>query len=200
MPPPPSDSRLGSLGHASLDLEAPARAEPLLAMDGRLLRELSPSVIRTVRQMLGARHPDVEDLTQESLKALLAAWPNFRGECSPAHYARRIAAQRCIDALRKHRVRSAMFDQLSSTSAGVSDGATPSTRLRQAWSSALAELPPEQAVALTQRYVLGYTLEEIAQEARVPLNTIKSRLRLAKHVLRAKVVRDPRLADVSGAP
>src|SRR5690242_14975922 len=97
--PPPADDRPGSLGHASVGLEAPDRAEPVVALDGRLLRELSPSVLRTVRQMLGARHPDVEDLTQESLKALFAAWPNFRGECSPAHFARRIAAQRCIDAL-----------------------------------------------------------------------------------------------------
>jgi RNA polymerase sigma-70 factor (ECF subfamily) len=53
---------------------------------------------------------------------------------------------------------------------------------------------------VTQRYVFGYTLEEIASEASVPLNTVKSRLRLAKHVLRAKVAEDPHLADMMEAP
>jgi RNA polymerase sigma-70 factor (ECF subfamily) len=199
-PCPGSNRRPGTLGCAGLGFEAPAPAGPVVAMGARLLRQLSTSVIRTVRQILGARHPDVEDLTQESLTALLAAWPNFRGECSPAHYARRIAAQRCIDELRKHRVRSSVLAQLSSVPTDTADRVMPTTRLQQAWRSALADLPPEQALALTRRYVLGYTLEELAQEARVPLNTVKSRLRLGKHALRARVIHDPRLADVDGAP
>jgi RNA polymerase sigma-70 factor (ECF subfamily) len=48
--------------------------------------------------------------------------------------------------------------------------------------------------------VLGYTLEEIARASSAPLNTVKSRLRLAKQVLRAKVAEDPWLADLLEAP
>jgi RNA polymerase sigma factor (sigma-70 family) len=123
----------------------------------------------------------------------------FRGECSPAHFARRITAQRCIDAIRSKRVRSAALDRIVDEAEAE---ARPwhSARLREAWLRALGELPREQALCLTQRYVLGYTLEEIARETEAPLNTVKSRLRLAKQVLRAKVAADPRLADLMEVP
>lgn len=175
----------------------------LPVLDSALLRELAGAVLRVVRQMLGASDPDVEDLTQESLKALVVAWPTFRGDCSPAHFARRITAQRCIDAIRGRRVRSAALGQISLAAEVETEAkARPwaGARLRDAWLRALGELPREQALCLTQRYVLGHTLEEIARASSVPLNTVKSRLRLAKQVLRAKVTEDPRLADLLEAP
>jgi RNA polymerase sigma-70 factor (ECF subfamily) len=171
------------------------------ALDSGLLRQLSVVVLRAVRQTVGTRDPEVEDLTQEALKALVVAWPHFRGECSPAHFARRITAQRCIDAIRNRRVRGVALAQLAVDHGSEPDARTwPSDRLRAAWLRALSELPPEQALSVTQRYVFGYTLEEIASEASVPLNTVKSRLRLAKHVLRAKVAEDPHLADMMDVP
>lgn len=170
------------------------------ALSSGLLRQLAVVVLRVVRQTLGARDPEVEDLTQEALKALVVAWPTFRGECSPAHFARRITAQRCIDAIRNRRVRGVALAQLAVARDEPDARPWPSARLRAAWLRALSELPPEQALSVTQRYVFGYTLEEIASEAAVPLNTVKSRLRLAKQVLRAKVAEDPHLADVMEAP
>ena len=185
---------------SAMSAELAARSLPVL--DSALLRELARAVLRVVRQMLGAGDPDVEDLTQESLKALVVAWPTFRGDCSPAHFARRITAQRCIDAIRSKRVRSAALGQISAADTETEAETRPwaGARLREAWLRALSELPPEQALSLTQRYVLGYTLEEIARASSVPLNTVKSRLRLAKQVLRAKVAEDPRLADLVEAP
>jgi len=170
------------------------------SLDRALLVDLAPSILRVVRQMLGPRDPDVEDLAQESLRALIMAWPTFRGECSPRHFAKRIAAQRCIDAIRGNHVRIRALQALAREPNAEAEGEPPSTRLRQSWRLALAELPAEQANALTQRYVLGYTLEEIAAETRVPINTVKSRLRLAKQVLRAKVAHDPRLAELLESP
>jgi len=38
-----------------------------------LLVELGPSLLRTVRAILGTRHPEVEDVLQESMVALVAA-------------------------------------------------------------------------------------------------------------------------------
>jgi RNA polymerase sigma-70 factor (ECF subfamily) len=178
--------------------EPPALHVP--ALSSELLRRLGGIVLRVVRQTLGARDPEVEDLTQEALKTLVVAWPSFRGECSPAHFARRITAQRCIDAIRSRRVRGVALAQLAAEQDESDTRPWPSARLRQAWLRALSELPPEQALSVTQRYVFGYTLEEIAREASVPLNTVKSRLRLAKHVLRAKVAEDPHLADMMEEP
>ncbi len=45
------------------------------------------------------------------------------------------------------------------------------------------------------RIVLRSALEEIAAESGVPLNTVRSRLRLAKERLRARIENDPDLRD-----
>jgi RNA polymerase sigma-70 factor (ECF subfamily) len=59
----------------------------------------------------------------------------------------------------------------------------------------LAELPPEQAEALAMRVVLGWSLEEIAVQSRAPLNTVRSRLRLAKESLRKTIESQPWLHE-----
>ena len=55
----------------------------------------------------------------------------------------------------------------------------------------LGEIPVEQAEALAMRVVLGWSLDEIASQAGVPLNTVRSRLRLAKEALRRKIEAAP---------
>lgn len=61
--------------------------------------------------------------------------------------------------------------------------------------SLLDEIPTEQAEALTMRVVLGWSLDEIAQASRAPMNTVRSRLRLAKEALRKKIESNPALAE-----
>jgi RNA polymerase sigma-70 factor (ECF subfamily) len=186
---------------SAAECDAVVEAGPRVpALDRTMLRALAPAVLRVVRQVLGAQDPDVEDLTQESLKALVVAWPHFRGECSPAHFAKRIAVQRCVDAIRRNRAHHKALGKIATNSEALDNSHWLRSRLRQAWQSALGELPVEQAEALTQRYILGCTLEEIARDAAVPLNTVKSRIRLAKQVLRARVAEDPRLLDLLEVP
>jgi RNA polymerase sigma-70 factor (ECF subfamily) len=48
--------------------------------------------------------------------------------------------------------------------------------------------------------MLGWSLEEIAQTSGAPVNTVRSRLRLAKEALRRKIVADPVLAEELGVP
>ena len=59
----------------------------------------------------------------------------------------------------------------------------------------LGVIPPEQAEALALRVALGWTLEEIASASDTPLNTVRSRLRLAKEALRRRIEADPSLRD-----
>lgn len=76
------------------------------------------------------------------------------------------------------------------TARDVSDEADDldtSLELRQA----LAELPPEQAVAIVRMVFQGQTAKEIAARSAVPLGTVKSRVRLGLRALRARTgVRD----------
>ena len=69
----------------------------------------------------------------------------------------------------------------------------------------LDDLPEEQSEALALRFMLGWSLLEIAEASGAPVNTVRSRLRLAKEALRRRVEADPALAedfgfDASGEP
>ena len=57
----------------------------------------------------------------------------------------------------------------------------------------MEQLPEEQAETLALRVVLGFSLEEVAQATGVPLNTVRSRVRLAKTSLKKRIESDPRL-------
>ena len=62
----------------------------------------------------------------------------------------------------------------------------------------LDDLPPEQAEALALRTMLGWSLEEIARASAAPVNTVRSRLRLAKESLRRKIEASPGLLEALG--
>ena len=53
----------------------------------RFLDRVWPTLARVVNGVLGARHPEVDDVIQQSLIAVLQALSAFRGECHPAGYA-----------------------------------------------------------------------------------------------------------------
>jgi DNA-directed RNA polymerase specialized sigma24 family protein len=59
------------------------------------------------------------------------------------------------------------------------------------------ELPEAQAETLAMKAVLGYALTEIAEETRVPLNTVRSRLLLAKKALRERMLADATLRELA---
>ena len=62
----------------------------------------------------------------------------------------------------------------------------------------LTTLPEPQAEALALHCVLGYTTAEIASSVRVPVETVRSRLRLAKQALRRRLLGDPALKEIIG--
>src|SRR5450631_3191067 len=57
----------------------------------RFLDQMWPTLSRVVNSVLGSRHPEVDDVIQQSLIAVLQALSAFRGDCHPAGYASRIA-------------------------------------------------------------------------------------------------------------
>jgi RNA polymerase sigma-70 factor (ECF subfamily) len=59
----------------------------------------------------------------------------------------------------------------------------------------LVHLRKEQAEALLLRVVVGMSVSEIAADAGCPEETIRSRLRLAKNALRARIDADESLRE-----
>lgn len=169
-----------------------------------LLRLVGPKVSNVVRAVMGAGAADLDDVRQLALIGFVQALPAFRGECDPTGYACRIAARAAVAARRRARVRNA------TTGLGLEEQAAPATNDPSPHESAarsrrtellrelLETLPEEQAECLALRAVLGWSLEEVASASGVPVNTVRSRVRLAKEALRKRIEADPRLADELG--
>jgi RNA polymerase sigma-70 factor (ECF subfamily) len=164
------------------ELVAAARAG-----DAKALQELMGCLLRPIKAAvgvtIGSKHPDFDDVVQESLIRIQAALPRYRGECSPANYARLIATREALRTLRRSRRRISwllldplLVDDAPSPSAG------PTLFSSRVW-QLVAELPEPQARAFVLRFGLGLTLGEIASECAVPLNTIRSRIIAARRTL-----------------
>lgn len=161
-----------------------------------LLRRIGPALLRGVRRMIGGG-PEVDDLLQESMIAFVSALPAFRGESSIERYAMRIAVRTAIGARKRARERRGKLDVHARESepleaeATKPDEAELAARRRNVLRDLLAELPEAQAETLAMRVVLDYSLEEVAEATGAPVNTVRSRVRLAREALRARIERDP---------
>jgi RNA polymerase sigma factor (sigma-70 family) len=193
--------------HAKVQSPAIALAREAAAGDARataeLLRQIKPRVGAVVRAVLGAGIADVDDVIQLALIGFVQALPAFRGECDPAGYACRIAARAAVAARRRVRARSATTSSLDETHAPEDTEPSPHesaarTRRTELLRDLLETLPEEQAECLALRAVLGWSLEEVAAASGVPVNTVRSRVRLAKEALRRKIESNPKLADELG--
>jgi len=164
-----------------------------------LLQAVWPAMKRTIVGVLGPGHPDVEDVSQESMIGFLRALAAFRGECHPAGYASRIALHTALRARRRAKLSRSRADEMArfamteQVATAPSDAA--SERRRRVLRELLEDLPTEQAEALALRVVLGWTLEEVALATGAPVNTVRSRVRLAKEALRRRIEANPRLID-----
>ncbi len=204
----PSDPRLqvsarsASLAPAGRD-EAVALARRAAGGDAvatrQLLENIAPRVIRAARAVLGAGHPESEDAVQLALIGFIQSLPGFRGECNPSLFAARIAVRTASGIRRRARARHADRDadvDIDSLAGERVDARA--TRRRDVVRSLLDDLPEEQSEALALRFMLGWSLQEIAETSGAPLNTVRSRLRLAKEALRRRVEADPALAEDFG--
>ena len=198
-------------------LPLPARPDELLPLAraatddadaaATLVGALCGGMLRIVRKVLGRRHPDVDDVTQDAVIALLTALMTFRGECSVEHFANR---DRAAD-----RAGGAPPGARAGAHGGGRDGVVRRGRRRRDRRTRVAaggrrsrragallvrqlldELPDVIAEALASHFILGYTVDEIAAASSVPANTVWSRLRLGKQALRRKLERDAELAEM----
>jgi RNA polymerase sigma-70 factor (ECF subfamily) len=160
-----------------------------------LLVVLVPVVARAARRVLGRGHPDIDDVGQQALGALVQRLPSFRGESSVAHFAERIAVYKALSARRDAGARRRLVEAAAREGEGAS--APPDTASEPSCRALLLEaldtLSPEQAEALTLHFLFDHTVPEIAAVAGVPAETVRSRLRLGKQALRARIQKDERL-------
>lgn len=144
---------------------------------------------------------ELEDAAQEAMIGFVKALPSFRFESSVKHFACRVAV-RSATVFNRTRGRRGRADDLGRTAHELREpDASPldetlAERRRALLTELCASLPPEQAEALNLRIVLGCTLKEVAEATGAPVNTVRSRLRLAKEGLRKAIDANPRLRAI----
>ena len=145
-------------------------------------------------RMLGNAQ-DAADLTQEIFLRVYARLHTFRQGKSFLAWVRRIAANRCIDHLRRRRAPDASLEQRLESGvqhADTTPGGSPADALQMAEDSrrvlaAVQRLPAKQRAVLVLRHIQGMTLQEIADTLRVPVGTVKTLLFRGRHAVRGMV-------------
>jgi RNA polymerase sigma-70 factor (ECF subfamily) len=137
-----------------------------------LLTRHAPKVERLARQVL--RDPDdASDAAQEALAKVCVRLAQFRGGSQFSTWLHRLVVNTCLDAVerRKARVHEPLSDHLQSADDPARDAGN--SELRRELCTALAGVSPEQARVVLLKDALGYSFEEIAAAAGMPVGTAK---------------------------
>lgn len=166
-----------------------------------LLRVIGPRVLGAVRRVLGfgPLAADAEDVTQETLIAVLRALPTLRDPNRVLAFASRTAVRNALRHRRRGEslAKTVSIDHAERLSA---PGEDPDARLvaqRRAsvLLSLLDELPDAQSEAIALQVCLGHSLEEVAEIMQCPVNTVRSRVRLGREALAEKLKKRVGLRD-----
>jgi RNA polymerase sigma-70 factor, ECF subfamily len=141
------------------------------ALEALLIRH-APKVERLARQVL--RDPDdASDAAQEALAKVCVRLKQFRGGSQFSTWLHRLVVNTCLDAAerRKSRVHEPLGEYLQSSDDPARDAGN--SELRRELCAALAGVSPEQAQVVLLKDALGYSFEEIASAAGIPVGTAK---------------------------
>ena len=138
---------------------------------------------------------DAKDMAQEALLRIYRSLSSFRVEANFSTWAYRIAANVCIDELRRKKRREQVsMEALQEGGTELkSHEATPEAEAvrmeeREELQRAILCLPEEQRAAVVLRDVQGLSYEQVAQCLDVNLNTIKSRISRGRRNLRSILI------------
>jgi len=165
-------------------LVARAKDGDRLALEALCARH-APKVERLARHLL--RDPeDASDATQEALAKLCVRLKQFRGDSQFSTWLHRLVVNTCRDAAerRKSRSHEPLADDLSSGQDDDPVRAAGMSELRRELCHSLAGVSPQQAQVVLLKDALGYSFEEIAEAAGMPVGTAKCHAHRGRNRLR----------------
>jgi RNA polymerase sigma-70 factor (ECF subfamily) len=182
--------RVRSLDYASLSdpiLVTRAKAGDQRALEALCVRH-APRVERLARHLL--RDPeDARDAAQEALAKVCVRLRQFRGDARFTTWLHRLTLNTCRDALERRKRHEPLTEELH---AGLDVEHDPTrgvriTELRRELCDSLAGISPEQAQVIVLKDALGYTFEEIAAAAGIPVGTAKCHAHRGRNRLRERL-------------
>lgn len=137
-----------------------------------------------------------EDITQDVFLALHQNLARLEGREHVRHWLARVTSHRCIDEIRRRGYRRGPSLEEAPEPGSTGDGGDPllRSRLRQM----VASLPAPARMMILLRYQEEMELAEIARVLDVPVQTVKSRLHRALHLLKGRMERCIRAAREVG--
>mgnify|MGYP001436460805 CR=1 FL=1 len=172
---------------ATLDREAQAALVEAIAGNAdraafaALFRHFAPK-IKGYLVKLGAERAQAEELTQEVMLTVWRKAATFdRRQASAATWMFTIARNRRIDAIRREKrpELDPSDPMLVPDEPAAADDRLDAMEREARVARALKTLPREQAELVHEAFFLSKTHTQIAEETKIPLGTVKSRLRLA---------------------
>jgi RNA polymerase sigma-70 factor (ECF subfamily) len=147
-----------------------------------------PRVERLARHLL--RDPeDARDAAQEALAKLCVRLRQFRGESQFSTWLHRLVVNTCRDVAERQRTRchDPLPDELGADLEHDPARGVRISELRRELCDSLAGISPEQAQVIVLKDALGYTFEEIAAAAGMPVGTAKCHAHRGRNRLRERL-------------
>lgn len=165
-----------------------------------VLHRYTPELERLLIRLIGPE-AEVDDILQNALMAVVAAFPRYRGEASLRTWMTRIAVRSAADALRRPQRRRTVLQVVPALEvAGTPPEHGPDRRAVGRWQLSrvyehLSAMPPKRRVPLILHVLEGYPIEEVAALTGTTRAATKSRIFWARRALVAKARRDPLLRE-----
>lgn len=164
-----------------------AKAGDSAALDALCARH-APRVERLARHLL--RDPeDARDAAQEALAKLCLRLRQFRGEAQFSTWLHRLVVNTCRDVAERQRTRThePLPEELGADLEHDPARGIRISELRRELRDSLAGISPEQAQVIVLKDALGYTFEEIAAAADMPVGTAKCHAHRGRNRLREQL-------------
>lgn len=140
----------------------------------------------TAMHFLGAGHPSIPDVLQETFMAVLPKLKDFRFESSLYTYLNRFTVNFCFQALNKGKKTLLAETEELEAWAKPSDPSA-SNDLKQALNDEILALSPEHRDVIIRKDIEGRSYDEIAKELRLAPGTVMSRLSRARKELKKRL-------------
>jgi RNA polymerase sigma-70 factor (ECF subfamily) len=158
-----------------------------------LVQEYSERVYNHAYRMLGNRE-DAEEATMDVFLKIHHGLADFRGDAQLSTWIWRITTNACLSrrAKRREQTISVESENVEEVMADLDPASNPEEvflkeEMREALAYSIAELPEQEAAAITLFYLEGMKYEEIAAILGVPMGTVGTAVHRGRERLRKKM-------------
>jgi len=149
-----------------------------------------------------ANREDAQDCLQEAMLRIYRSISSFKGQSSFSTWVYRITMNTCLDELRRRKNRpNTSLDNLLESGWSPSDDRDGPEKYairmlkQKKLMQFIDELPEDMRSAVVLRDIEGYAYEDIAEQLKANVGTIKSRISRGREKLREKILSHPELFD-----